>query len=141
MYKFESKLDCNDCHDTVKEEFEVPSMDVEASIELISTESDRDGSTQVKKSAKKPLKKPSGKLQVFRTNKTCNFPEGFLLTKKPASCLHIFVRNTCTFPEGFLLTKKPASCLHIFVRNTCTFSEGFSLTFQMEKKPACFYSK
>ncbi|GBL85834.1 Retrovirus-related Pol polyprotein from transposon 297 [Araneus ventricosus] len=47
MHKFESKLDCNDCYDTVKEELEVPSMDIEASIELISTESDRDGSTQV----------------------------------------------------------------------------------------------
>ncbi|GBN33473.1 Retrovirus-related Pol polyprotein from transposon 297 [Araneus ventricosus] len=44
MHKFESKLDC---YDTVKEELEVPSMDIEASIKLISTESDRDGSTQV----------------------------------------------------------------------------------------------
>ncbi|GBN96886.1 Retrovirus-related Pol polyprotein from transposon 297 [Araneus ventricosus] len=43
MHKFESKLDC---YDTVKEELEVPSMDIEASIELIATESDRDGSTQ-----------------------------------------------------------------------------------------------
>ncbi|GBN80227.1 hypothetical protein AVEN_195408-1 [Araneus ventricosus] len=47
MHKFESDLDCNECYDTVKEEMDVPSMDVEASIELISTESDRDGSTQV----------------------------------------------------------------------------------------------
>ncbi|GBO13068.1 hypothetical protein AVEN_251786-1 [Araneus ventricosus] len=47
MHKFESKLNCNDCYDTVKEELEVPSMDIGASIELISTESDRDGSTQV----------------------------------------------------------------------------------------------
>ncbi|GBM62733.1 hypothetical protein AVEN_81507-1, partial [Araneus ventricosus] len=37
MHKFESKLDC---YDTVKDELEV------ASIELIATESDRDGSTQ-----------------------------------------------------------------------------------------------
>ncbi|GBN84297.1 hypothetical protein AVEN_18648-1 [Araneus ventricosus] len=43
MHKFESNLDC---YDTVKEELEVPSMDIEASIELISTESDRDDSTQ-----------------------------------------------------------------------------------------------
>ncbi|GBM94857.1 hypothetical protein AVEN_210621-1 [Araneus ventricosus] len=47
MHKFDSKLDCSDCYDTVKEELEVPSMDIEASIELISTESDRDDSTQV----------------------------------------------------------------------------------------------
>ncbi|GBN26413.1 Retrovirus-related Pol polyprotein from transposon 297 [Araneus ventricosus] len=44
MHKFESKLDC---YGTVKEELEVPSMDIEASIKLISTESDQDGSTQV----------------------------------------------------------------------------------------------
>ncbi|GBO11733.1 Retrovirus-related Pol polyprotein from transposon 297, partial [Araneus ventricosus] len=43
MHKFESKLDC---YDTVKEELEVPSTDIEASIELIATESDRNGSTQ-----------------------------------------------------------------------------------------------
>ncbi|GBN65464.1 Retrovirus-related Pol polyprotein from transposon 297 [Araneus ventricosus] len=43
MHKFESRLDC---YDTVKEELEVPSTDIEASIELIATESDRDGSTQ-----------------------------------------------------------------------------------------------
>ncbi|GBM03860.1 hypothetical protein AVEN_231325-1 [Araneus ventricosus] len=43
MHKFESKLDC---YDTVKEELEVPSTDIEASIELIATESDRYGSTQ-----------------------------------------------------------------------------------------------
>ncbi|GBL68120.1 Retrovirus-related Pol polyprotein from transposon 297 [Araneus ventricosus] len=43
MHKFESKFDC---YDTVKEELEVPSMDIEASIELIATESDRNGSTQ-----------------------------------------------------------------------------------------------
>ncbi|GBN17717.1 Retrovirus-related Pol polyprotein from transposon 297 [Araneus ventricosus] len=47
MRKFESKLDCNDSYDTVKEESEVPSIDRGASIELISTESDRDGPTQV----------------------------------------------------------------------------------------------
>ncbi|GBO43029.1 Retrovirus-related Pol polyprotein from transposon 297, partial [Araneus ventricosus] len=35
-----------DCYDTVKEELEVPPTDIEASIELIATESDRDGSTQ-----------------------------------------------------------------------------------------------
>ncbi|GBL73906.1 hypothetical protein AVEN_230850-1 [Araneus ventricosus] len=46
MHKFESKLDCNDCYNTVKEEVEVPSVDIEASIELIATESDRDGSTE-----------------------------------------------------------------------------------------------
>ncbi|GBM23098.1 hypothetical protein AVEN_150518-1 [Araneus ventricosus] len=43
MHKFESKFDC---YDTVKEELEVPSTDIEASIELIATESDRNGSTQ-----------------------------------------------------------------------------------------------
>ncbi|GBN00767.1 Pro-Pol polyprotein [Araneus ventricosus] len=43
MHKFESKLDC---YDTVKEELEVPSTDIEASIELIATESDRNSSTQ-----------------------------------------------------------------------------------------------
>ncbi|GBM29920.1 hypothetical protein AVEN_111228-1 [Araneus ventricosus] len=43
MHKFESKLDC---YNTTKEELEVPPMDIEASIELIATESDRDGSTQ-----------------------------------------------------------------------------------------------
>ncbi|GBO04188.1 hypothetical protein AVEN_239746-1 [Araneus ventricosus] len=43
MHKFESRLDC---YDTVKEELEVPSTNIEASIELISTESDQDGSTQ-----------------------------------------------------------------------------------------------
>ncbi|GBN14853.1 Retrovirus-related Pol polyprotein from transposon 297 [Araneus ventricosus] len=43
MHKFESKFDC---YDTVKKELKVPSTDIEASIQLISTESDRDGSTQ-----------------------------------------------------------------------------------------------
>ncbi|GBM77666.1 hypothetical protein AVEN_226052-1 [Araneus ventricosus] len=43
MHKFESKLDC---YDTVNEELEVPSMDIEASIELIATESYRDVSAQ-----------------------------------------------------------------------------------------------
>ncbi|GBM20367.1 hypothetical protein AVEN_222081-1 [Araneus ventricosus] len=43
MHKFESKLDC---YDTVREELDVPSTDIEASIELIATEPDRDGSTQ-----------------------------------------------------------------------------------------------
>ncbi|GBN87042.1 hypothetical protein AVEN_157583-1 [Araneus ventricosus] len=43
MHKFESKIDC---YDTVKEGLEVPSGDTEASIELISTESDRDDSMQ-----------------------------------------------------------------------------------------------
>ncbi|GBM68170.1 Retrovirus-related Pol polyprotein from transposon 297 [Araneus ventricosus] len=43
MHKFESKFDC---YDTVKEELEVPFTDIEASIELIATESDRNGSTQ-----------------------------------------------------------------------------------------------
>ncbi|GBN68651.1 hypothetical protein AVEN_251381-1 [Araneus ventricosus] len=43
MHKFESRLGY---YDTVKEELEVPSTDIEASIELIATESDRDGSTQ-----------------------------------------------------------------------------------------------
>ncbi|GBO06517.1 hypothetical protein AVEN_78550-1, partial [Araneus ventricosus] len=43
MHKFKSKLDC---YDTVKEELEVPSTDIEVSIELIATESDRHGSTQ-----------------------------------------------------------------------------------------------
>ncbi|GBO25276.1 Retrovirus-related Pol polyprotein from transposon 297 [Araneus ventricosus] len=43
MHKLESKLDC---YDTVKEELEVPSMDIEASNELIATEADRDGSAQ-----------------------------------------------------------------------------------------------
>ncbi|GBM11775.1 hypothetical protein AVEN_22909-1 [Araneus ventricosus] len=45
MNKFESKIDCNDCYNTVKEELEVPSVDIEASIELISTKSG-DDSTQ-----------------------------------------------------------------------------------------------
>ncbi|GBN30407.1 Retrovirus-related Pol polyprotein from transposon 297 [Araneus ventricosus] len=43
MHKFESKFDC---YDAVKEELEVPSTDIEASIELIATESDWNGSTQ-----------------------------------------------------------------------------------------------
>ncbi|GBN32960.1 Retrovirus-related Pol polyprotein from transposon 297 [Araneus ventricosus] len=43
MHKFESKFNC---YDTVKEKLEVPSTDIEASIELIATESDRNGSTQ-----------------------------------------------------------------------------------------------
>ncbi|GBL73967.1 hypothetical protein AVEN_230896-1 [Araneus ventricosus] len=46
MHEFESTLDCNDCYDTIKNELEVPFVDVEASIELISTESG-DGSTKM----------------------------------------------------------------------------------------------
>ncbi|GBM19359.1 hypothetical protein AVEN_195993-1 [Araneus ventricosus] len=45
MHKFKSKPYCNDCYSIVKEELEVPSVDIEASIELIATESVWDGST------------------------------------------------------------------------------------------------